>query len=269
MSRWLLLAYQLPSRPSHVRVKTWRRLQQLGAVSTRNAVYVLPNTEQCREDFEWIRSEIVALGGEATVFAADSLTPAGGEELVAAFHHARTVDYQALKAEIECLRPRAASKAALTPIARRRLSRALRVSRERLAELEQTDFFGAPGRQDVVETLAALERLVIEPSGRTPAPADKAPVLDPLDFHKRRWVTRPRPGVDRMASAWVIRRYIDRKATFAFVQDPTKSDVPFDMYTGAFSHEGSLCTFETLVHKFGINDPVLVRIGHIVHDLDM
>src|SRR5450631_3809730 len=125
MSRWLLLAYQLPSRPSHVRVKTWRRLQQIGAVSSRNGVYVLPNTEQCREDFEWVRSEIVALGGEATVFAADSLTPAGGEDLVAAFHHARTADYQTLKAAIERLRPQSRRKAPLTPAARRRLGRAV------------------------------------------------------------------------------------------------------------------------------------------------
>src|SRR5713101_6357217 len=99
-TRWLLLAYQLPTRLSNARVKTWRRLQQLGAVPTRNSVYVLPNTEQCREDFEWLRSEIVALGGEATVFAADALNQGGGEDIVTVFQAQRARDYRELQKEI-------------------------------------------------------------------------------------------------------------------------------------------------------------------------
>src|ERR1700692_1133596 len=91
--RWLLPGHQLPTRPSNARVKTWRRLQQIGAVPTRNSVYVLPNTEQCREDFEWLRSEIVALGGEATVFAADALNE-GQDDLVGNFQRAREADYR-------------------------------------------------------------------------------------------------------------------------------------------------------------------------------
>src|SRR3954471_6727523 len=100
LPRWLLLAHQLPTRPSNARVKTWRRLQDVGAVPTRNSVYVLPNTEQCREDFEWIRSEIVALGGDATVFAAEALN-GGGNDLVAGFQRARQTDYQRLKREAD------------------------------------------------------------------------------------------------------------------------------------------------------------------------
>src|SRR5437870_5446809 len=95
--RWLLRAHQLPARPSNARVKTWRRLQQIGAVPSRNSVYVLPNTDQCREDFEWLRSEIVALGGNATVFSANAVSPGGGEEIVATFQKAREVDYRDLK----------------------------------------------------------------------------------------------------------------------------------------------------------------------------
>src|SRR5215471_14405035 len=95
--RWLLLAHQLPTRPSNARVKTWRRLQQLGAVPARNSVYVLPNTDSCREDFEWMRSEIVALGGEASVFAADDVDPEGGDEIVASFKRLRETDYRTLK----------------------------------------------------------------------------------------------------------------------------------------------------------------------------
>src|SRR5258707_15650870 len=97
---WLLLAHQVPSRLSNARVKTWRRLQQVGAVPVRNSGYILPNTEQCREDFEWIRSEIVALGGEAVVFMAEALN-AGGDDLVAAFQRARDTDYQILKRDAD------------------------------------------------------------------------------------------------------------------------------------------------------------------------
>src|SRR5260370_33807489 len=108
--RWLLLAHQLPTRPSYARVKTWRRLQQIGAVPTRHSVYVLPNTEQCREDFEWIRSEIVASGGEATVFAADALNRDGGEEIVAIFQRARDADYGTLKRDADKMRSSARGK---------------------------------------------------------------------------------------------------------------------------------------------------------------
>src|SRR5262245_66644507 len=101
--RWLLLGHQLPTASSNARVKTWRRLQQVGAVPARNSVYVLPNTEQCREDFEWVRSEIVALGGEATVFAADAISDGGTEEIVAAFRRAREEEYRTLKTDADRL----------------------------------------------------------------------------------------------------------------------------------------------------------------------
>src|SRR5580765_6351100 len=99
--RWLLLAHQLPTRPSHGRVKTWRRLQAIGAVPARHSVYVLPNTPECREDFEWMRSEIVAAGGEATVFAADALNADGDAAIESAFRRSRDEDYAAFKKEAD------------------------------------------------------------------------------------------------------------------------------------------------------------------------
>jgi hypothetical protein len=89
------------------------------------------------------------------------------------------------------------------------------------------------------------------------------------DFRNRRWVTRPRPGVDRMASAWLIRRFIDPHATFAFVDEPLAADVPFDMYTGELTHQGPLCTYQVLAERFALTEPAVERIGRIVHDLDM
>src|SRR3954447_23276193 len=215
--RWLLLGHQLPTRSSNARVKTWRRLQQIGAVPARNSVYVLPNTEQCREDFEWIRSEIVALGGEATVFTADAINEGGAEDLVATFRRTREQEYRALKADIDRWLP-VGKRKRRRPFAGAPLAgRALPKLRERFKGIERIDFFNAGARGETAASLVALEQAVRGASSST-APA--APVLSRGCFHARRWVTRHRPGVDRMASAWLIRRFIDLSATFAFVEKP-------------------------------------------------
>jgi Uncharacterized conserved protein len=261
--RWLVLAHQLPARPSNARVKTWRRLQQVGAVHARNSVYVLPNTEQNREAFEWIRKEIIALNGEATVFAADALNDADAE-LIAAFRRAREADYRALKRDADALartmRPSRGASAS------RPYAKTARALRDRLTTLQRIDFFGAAGGPLVVETLDAIDAVA---SGRPAAPAGARPRVAAANFQNRRWVTRPRPGVDRMASAWLIRRFIDAKAEFAFAKQPPDGAVAFDMYVGTFTHDGPLCTFENIVRQFGIRDTAVNRIAQIVHYLDI
>ncbi len=263
--RWLLLAHQLPTRLSNARVKTWRRLQQLGAVPARNSVYVLPNTEQCREDFEWLRSEIVALGGEATVFTADAISQGGGEDIVAVFQANRTRDYRVLQKEIHRLLATVRGKRS-TADRRQKTARAVRAVRERFEALERIDFFGAVARDETAAALADLERKV---AGPAPARGTTSTGSRKAQFQGRRWVTRRRPGVDRMASAWLIRHFVDPKAVFAFVDKPAESDVPFDMYAGGFGHRGGLCTFEVLCEEFGIAAPPVTRIAQIVHDLDL
>jgi hypothetical protein len=237
-------------------------------VPTRNSVYALPNTPQCREDFEWIRSEIVAAGGEATVFAADALNADGDQAIETAFRRSREADYAAFKREADQLLVAAGKRRGAAAFGREPFSRAVRMLRERLADIERMDFGNAAGRQAAAEALARLERRFAEFT-RPPAPAVAVQRRPAADFRNRRWVTRPRPGVDRMASAWLIRRYIDPSATFAFVDQPAGADVPFDMYSGEFSHQGSLCTFETLAQRFGLRGTALERLGHIVHDLDV
>jgi hypothetical protein len=264
--RWLLLAHQLPTRPSRIRVKVWRRLQQVGAVPTRNSVYVLPNTDQCREDFEWIRSEIVALGGEATVFAAEVLSDGGSEDIVAAFKETREREYRALTREADAALRQARTRAGTPKASPPERQRMLRRLRDRFDAIERMDFCAAAARDEAAAALSALERNWAAPAIAGPAPA---PRLRAADFRRRRWVTRPRPGVDRMASAWLIRRFIDADAAFAFVDRPGPRDVSFDMYGDEFGHHGAMCTFETLAARFGIADPVVVHLGRIVHDLDM
>jgi hypothetical protein len=261
--RWLLLAHQLPTRPSNARVKTWRRLQQLGAVPTRNSVYVLPNTEPSREDFEWLRRDIVAFGGEATVFTADAIGESGTEDIVKAFQESRTQDYRALHKAIAKLLATTRGKKTASPDAR--LVRAVRALRDRFEALERIDFLGAAARDEAAVALAQLEKR-LQPRQSQPAATTAA---RKMDFQGRRWVTRRRPGVDRMSSAWLIRRFVDPQAVFAFVEMPLGSDVPFDMYAGGFAHRGGLCTFEVLCHDFGIAGHALTKISHIVHDLDL
>jgi hypothetical protein len=261
--RWLLFAFQLPTHPSNARVKTWRRLQQIGAVPTRNAVYVLPNTDQCREDFEWLRGEVGAMGGAATVFAAEALDRDGEEDIMTTFQQARDADYRALARDADRLLASVKGKAR----AGAGMQRSVRALRERFSQIEIIDFHQAAARQKAAEALAALDRHGerARPQGRTSG----APIRARSSVRGRRWVTRPRPGIDRMASAWLIRRFIDPKARFAFVDHPSKTDLAFDMYAGEFRHHGGHCTFEVLCERFGIADPAVTRIAHIVHDLDL
>jgi hypothetical protein len=263
---WLLLVYQLPARPVSARVKAWRRLQQLGAVAVKNSVYALPNRAEAREDFEWVRAEIAATGGQATVFHASTIDSVSSDDLRETFRRERQKDYRELVQAFDKLIRAASGKRRRHP---RTLAKALRSCRERLAAIESLDYFGAHGREEARAALARLEGLA---AGRRSPPRDKSPALDPAAFHHRRWLTRPRPGIDRMASAWLIRRFIDPHATFAFGEPGTRrkpGTLAFDVFEGDFTHEGDRCTFEVLRERFGLSDPRLDDLAELVHDLDL
>ena len=150
--RWLILVHQLPPLPSNLRVRTWRRLQELGAVAVKQSVYVLPDTPESREDFEWLKVEIEGAGGEAIVYSADHVDPAAEAALIEQFRHVRQQAYTELASELQRIqRPRASRQG---PSGRRRdLAR----YRERFAAIERVDFFGSAGRDRVVTLLADLE----------------------------------------------------------------------------------------------------------------
>ena len=204
--RWLVFVHQLPAHPSNGRVKIWRRLQQVGATALKNAVHVLPDSAQSLEDFEWLREEVVALGGEASILNVSSMSQADERYL--------------------------------------------------LSELKE-------------KKMQATQH---QPPAAKARGSSPAPRLDPAAYRQRVWVTRPRPGVDRFASAWLIRRFIDRDATFAFAAAPDRypDAVPFDMYqAGGFKHDGDLCTFEVLQDRFGVRDAAAKRLAEVVHDIDL
>jgi hypothetical protein len=265
-ARWLLLLHQLPAKPAYQRVKIWRRLQGLGAVAIKNAVHALPANEQSQEDFEWLLKEITEAGGEALICEARLVDGLSDEQVAAMFNAAREADYDALANEARTLGDtiKAEAGAAMQGEARTKLAR-LKAS---VAQVSAIDFFGANGRETVDGLIAHLAASLGEES------AMQRPVTDrKSDFKGRVWVTRQRVFVDRIASAWLIRRFIDPAARFKFVPGkgyaPQAGELRFDMFEAEFTHEGDSCTFEVLLAKAGLNDPALTAIGEIVHDIDL
>lgn len=261
---WLLLIHQIPPKPDYLRVKIGRRLHTLGAVAIKNAVYALPQSEQAREDFEWLRQEIEASGGTAFVCAAafiDGLTDA---EIRATFAAARDSEYADVAAAARALLAEAETRAVGERDVR------VRKLRERLAQIGGRDFFGAPGRADAETLLARVERAA---GGLADERAVRPPPLAIADYRGRVWVTRSGIGVDRMASAWLIRRAIDPRAKLSFVPkkrySPKRGELRFDMLEAEFTHEGERCTFEVLLERFGFEEPALRAIAEIVHDIDL
>ena len=258
-----MLVHQLPPRPSNVRVHVWRRLQQVGAVALRNSLYVLPNTPEAREDFDWVRTEIAGRGGQVSILAAQAVDGYTDDELEASFRAARTADYEALIRDVRALGKRLGSKT--RRLSRVAIQREVGKVRERLRALRARDFFGARRSADAQAAVDGLER-ALQTSPPIQSPGGH---LDARSFRRRVWVTRPRPGIDRMASAWLVRRFIAPDARFAFAAAPARDQIPFDMADVEFGHHGSECTYETLLRRFGIADPAATRIAQLVHDLDL
>ncbi len=248
---WLLLLHQLPAKPAYARVKLWRRLQALGAVAVKNAVYALPASPQAQEDFEWALKEITGAGGEGMIVEARLIDGLSDDAVRGLFNSAREADYRALAKEIRAVE----KEAAPAQVAR------LRAEAARIVAI---DFFGANGREDVEARLAALAM-----PGAAPARANKSLVSGSGHV----WVTRRQVHVDRIGSAWLIRRFIDPAAKFKFVPakgyKPRPGELRFDMFEAEYTHEGDRCTFEVLLHKSGIGEPALTAIGEIVHDIDL
>jgi hypothetical protein len=265
---WLLLIHQLPAKPAYARVKVWRRLQALGAVIVKNAVYALPSSEETQEDFAWLAREIVELGGEAFVCEADLVEGLGDSELRQMFVAARNEDYARLAEEARSLAARldgATADGDLSDIANQvgRL-------RKQLSEIAAIDFFEADGRDAAEQPIARLEaRLQQGREVMTPQPGNPVPPT----MASKIWVTREHVQIDRIASAWLIRRFVDQTARFKFVPGrsyaPRSGEVRFDMFEGEYTHEGDRCTFEVLLQRAGLDDPALAAIGEIIHDIDL
>jgi hypothetical protein len=266
---WLLLIHQIPPKPNYFRVKIWRHLQKLGAVAIKNSVYALPSNDEAQEDLNWVLREIVEGGGDASLVEARLIEGLNDEQVREMFRAARDADYQAVGEEVRQLSRSLPRKGEVAEERRGEMQGAVARLQKRMADIAAVDFFHARSREAVGGLLKELEeRLAERPPDKETGPAP------PLEKPRRAtWVTRTGIHVDRMASAWLIRRFIDPEAKFKFVSAREyrhqHGELRFDMFDGEFTHQGELCTFEVLLARFEITDAALRPIAEIVHDIDL
>jgi len=248
---WLLLMFSLPANQASRRVEVWRKLKQYGVLPLPSSGYLLPNSATNQEHFEWLAAAIRKYKGSASVVKVNEIDDQPAAQLRQRFTEARTRDYEELQRELrkKPLKNKSADLARL---------------RRRFQQIVNIDFFNSPLRSRVEGLLNSADGLV-----QTIAPASGQ---KRKEYVNRTWVTRPRPGIDRVSSAWLIRKFIDANARFAFANEPSRvpGAVPFDMFqAGGFGHRGEDCTFETLRKEFAIRDPKVAVIAQIIHDADL
>ncbi|MFY9560372.1 MAG: chromate resistance protein ChrB domain-containing protein [Terriglobales bacterium] len=251
---WLLLVFSLPAKGASQRVEIWRKLQRYGMLPLRSSGYVLPNSAVNQERMEWLAAAIRTYKGQASVVQAQGFDDLPAERLRQRFLEVRSRDYQKLLHE--------AKKLLALPASRRPMGRLNRL-RRRFLEVQDIDFFGSPLRTRLENLLARADESETTKSDRK---------RKTTDYLNRLWMTRPRPGIDRVSSAWLIRRLIDPKARFVFGTEPDAhaDAIPFDMFgSQGFGHRGEDCTFETLRKQFSIREGRVKRIAEIIHDADL
>ena len=267
--RWLLLIHQIPPKPNYLRVKIGKRLQRLGAVAIKNSVYALPRSEQAREDLSWVLREIVEGGGDGSMVEASFVEGLTDEQVREMFRVARDADYDEVTKEARALARTLPRGRAVPDEHRAELEPKLARLQKRIAEVVSLDFFGGRSREPAFGLLQELGQRLLPPA---PEAARKEASMEAKP-HAATWVTRTGIHVDRMASGWLIRRFIDEKARFKFVAAKSyqhrEGDLRFDMFDGEYTHEGDLCTFEVLLGRFKLDDPALKRLAEVVHDIDL
>jgi hypothetical protein len=267
--RWLTLLTTLPPTPTRHRVGVWRKLQRMGAVRLRGSAWILPETPETTELFQWLVQEIDAFRGEATLLHVDRVGNMTPEQVTDLFHKARALEYQStvkgcreVLSQLDRYRTRHRGSVA-------QLRSKLDGVKRELDRIQSIDYLEAPiGRRAraLWETTAKRLRTV---ETRPHAPAGRH--RSSLPPRRSMWVTRPRPHIDRIASAWLIRRFYDAEAEFAFADaaDAARTGIPFDILGAEFGHHGDDCTFETLIKRFGIKDRRAKVIAEIVHEADL
>jgi hypothetical protein len=253
---WLLLLFSLPTKRKTERVAVWRRLKKMGAVQMKTSTYLLPNEPAQYEQFQWLAQQIRDYGGESTLVRAQEIEGLTRDEVVSLFNTAREAEYADLK------------KALQNFISRRRKLDAESAAGElerltkQFRELRQIDFFDSARGHEVAMLLRRAEG---------PRRARKLQLLDAKQYRGKTWLTRPRPEIDRVGSAWLISKFIDPKAKFVFAPSAQSvpGAIPFDMLDAEFSHHGNNCTFETLAKRFALADKAVARIAEMIHDADL
>jgi hypothetical protein len=267
---WLVLFHQIPPNPAYVRVKIGRHLARIGAVGMKNAVYVLPRSDGALEDLQWVVREITESAGDATLCEARFVEGLTDAEVERRFQEARNEEYGKLAREVRDLLKATPKRVGVQDDGRRKLEADLARFERRFEEIVAIDFFHAPGNQAAQGLLRAL-RDRLDDEEVASEPPDGVGLRE--TYRGRVWVTRTGVHVDRIASAWLVRRFIDAEARFKFVPPkgykPEESELRFDMFDAEFTHEGDHCTFEVLVERFSIREPGIRALAEIIHDIDL
>jgi hypothetical protein len=274
--KWFLFFYTVPAKPGNLRMKVWRRLIKMGAASLKGSVYILPYSEDHLEALHWLTGEVSSLGGEAGFAKVERIETMGDEEIVSLFQAHRENDYAPITTALEALEVQLSSlEQQKDPKGLERVKVAFQKLLKDYRAIQGIDFFHSPKGSDLQERLEHIEerftKLTAHPQAERPKPAGPR---NKEDYQGKVWVTRRNPFVDRMASAWLIRRFIDPQARFEFLEkDQTMRDFPdvvsFDLPGGDFSHQQDLCTFEVLLEAFSLRGKVLRKMAEVVHDLDL
>jgi hypothetical protein len=254
---WLLLLYRLPTKRNTERVAVWRKLKRCGAIQIKTSAYLLPDFPAQSENFQWLAKQIRDCGGDATLVRAQEIEGLPNAKLIQLFDTARGKDYGELSKNLRdfiARRKKIGAEAAAKELAH--FTRDFR-------NIRAIDFFDSSHAHDM--------EILLQRAEGTHAATKPPAKLDARNFLGKIWLTRPRPEIDRVGSAWLIRNFIDPKAKFVFgSKSPLNSKwIPFDMVEAEFSHEGDDCTFETLTKRFGIQDRAVRKIGEMIHDADL
>jgi hypothetical protein len=253
---WLLLLFSLPTNRNTERVAVWRRLKKMGAVQIKTSTYLLPDESAQYEQFQWLAQQIRDYGGDSTLVRAQEIEGLTKEKVIAMFNDSRAKDYAAVRKSLQSFIARPKKIGPELAVAElERLTRQFR-------DIRAVDFFDSPRGHDIAMLLRRAEG---------PRKARQLETLDRRQYQGKTWLTRPRPEIDRVGSAWLISKFIDRKPKFVFAPnaDAVPDAIPFDMLDAEFSHHGNCCTFETLVRRFAISDKSVTKIGEMIHDADL
>ncbi len=261
---WLVFSYSLSSGVnSSSRVAVWRKLGRLGAIVPKAGVYVLPDKEECFESLQWLTQEVQHAKGEAVVMRVNQFEGLSDTQLIKFFQEARKDDYEAVDLELDNLERDIHMKA--KALKSSKLADTLKKIRSRFSDISQIDFFDSPQAVRVRDRMNKLEKNLSSSQGQP----QQIPKVSIALYKSKRWVTRPHPHVDRLACAWLIRRFINLKAAIRYSNEPKANEVAFDMKGVPFGHQGNLCSFETMIQAFDLQDSGLDAIAEIVHAIDL
>ncbi|MCF6150305.1 MAG: chromate resistance protein [Candidatus Kuenenia sp.] len=277
MNKWILFSYHVARSSQSLRVKVWRLLKRYGAVLFKNTVYILPYSKEHEEMILWLCKNIKDSGGEASSFITESLDKEQDDEIIKTFQELCDREYCGLIETCESFIKkveRVESTQGLTESTVKGYRKKLLELTKMYAEIKKVDFFQSPQRVLAEKKLQRLqEKLEILPEKSGKEKSKLSKVYHVKDYLNKKWVTREDVYIDRIASAWFIKKFIDAKAQFVFVKKNArvlpKNTIPFDMYGSEFTHHGEDCTLEAFLKAFQINDVALQHIAEIVHDIDL